>query len=593
MKNHTRSPKLTAKAAIASVVVVMVGSLLAISPSPAGAQEPTSVTLVADPAGSAVAGTDVLLTATVSPSDAQGVVEFSDLNGPWKFVGPDGLPWVNVVDGQASIVASGLSVGSHGFQAKFVPSNEAYLSSLSPELDYEITLGDYPVIDCVGADDVSHGLLLIAAPQTGGQITVVTPVEADVPETLPLGGSAQVSFTWNFVLPPNLANVAITTGAEFIDLVDMGIAVDATGAAEGHFGFPETFRVEDFFEPILLEASGTVHVTDEGEISYDMASPTTLTVEVPPNLVTPEGAVVALACEFLNGNVATTVIEGELNPPGPPSSVIATPAGLQASLSWDAPEDNGGSSITGYAITSNPAGVELTTAPNVTSIDVIGLSADTAYTFEVQAVNEVGAGEPGISNEVTIDAASASFSDVPSSHPFYSEITWMAETGLSTGYPGNLYQPNLTLTRQAMSAFIYRINGSPNGDDPTCSSAPFNDVPADHPFCGEIAWMKDTGISTGYEGNLYQPDLGLTRQAMSAFLYRSGNPGVTPTPCSTPPFPDVPTTNPFCAEIAWMADTGISEGFDDGARYEPNLDLTRQAMSAFLYRYTLVVPTEL
>ncbi|OWY60591.1 hypothetical protein B7486_68360, partial [cyanobacterium TDX16] len=50
------------------------------------------------------------------------------------------------------------------------------------------------------------------------------------------------------------------------------------------------------------------------------------------------------------------------------------------------------------------------------------------------------------------------FSDVPESHPFYADIEWMAETGISEGYPDGTYRPGDPVTRQAMSAFVHRAN---------------------------------------------------------------------------------------------------------------------------------------
>ncbi len=177
------------------------------------------------------------------------------------------------------------------------------------------------------------------------------------------------------------------------------------------------------------------------------------------------------------------------------------------------------------------------------------------------------------------------FFDVAFDHAFYDEIAWMNDTGISTGYDNGTYQPSATLTRMALSAFLYRFAGSPNGEHPECNSPPFNDVPVDHPFCGEIAWMNDTGISNGYGDGTYQPSGGLTRQAMSAFLYRvAGSPlGAHPTCDAGPPFNDVPVGHPFCGEIAWMRDNAISEGYAGGL-YQPDAVLTRMAMSAFLFR---------
>lgn len=54
-------------------------------------------------------------------------------------------------------------------------------------------------------------------------------------------------------------------------------------------------------------------------------------------------------------------------------------------------------------------------------------------------------------------AASAAFTDVPPSNPFYDEINWMGATGISTGFPDGSYRPTEPVTRQAMSAFMARL----------------------------------------------------------------------------------------------------------------------------------------
>jgi hypothetical protein len=54
-------------------------------------------------------------------------------------------------------------------------------------------------------------------------------------------------------------------------------------------------------------------------------------------------------------------------------------------------------------------------------------------------------------------AAFAAFSDVAPGHPFYGEIAWMENTGISTGYPDGTYRPEEPVTRGAMSAFMARL----------------------------------------------------------------------------------------------------------------------------------------
>jgi len=73
--------------------------------------------------------------------------------------------------------------------------------------------------------------------------------------------------------------------------------------------------------------------------------------------------------------------------PGAPIGVSATAGNASALVSWSAPFD-GGASITGYTITSNPGGITTTTTS--LSATISGLTNGTAYTFTVVATNSVG-----------------------------------------------------------------------------------------------------------------------------------------------------------------------------------------------------------
>lgn len=52
------------------------------------------------------------------------------------------------------------------------------------------------------------------------------------------------------------------------------------------------------------------------------------------------------------------------------------------------------------------------------------------------------------------------FSDVPDSHPFHEDISWMADEGITDGFPDGTFRPGQPVTRQAMSAFMRRLAGA-------------------------------------------------------------------------------------------------------------------------------------
>ena len=191
-----------------------------------------------------------------------------------------------------------------------------------------------------------------------------------------------------------------------------------------------------------------------------------------------------------------------------------------------------------------------------------------------------------------IAAAAIVFLDVPPSAPFATEIGWMAAHGISTGYQvpgGREYRPYGNVSRDAMAAFLYRFAGSPAFTPPATSQ--FTDVAVTDPFYKEISWLASTGVTTGWDvgggKREFRPYAFITRDAMAAFLYRfAGSPAFTPP--ATSQFTDVAITGSFYKEIAWLASTGVTTGWDVGGgkrEFRPFANITRDAMAAFLYRY--------
>lgn len=86
--------------------------------------------------------------------------------------------------------------------------------------------------------------------------------------------------------------------------------------------------------------------------------------------------------------------------PDAPIIGTATAGNEQASVTFTAPTDNGGSSILSYTATSNPGNI--TVSNSSSPITVTNLTAGTAYTFTVTATNSIGtSAASSVSNEIT------------------------------------------------------------------------------------------------------------------------------------------------------------------------------------------------
>lgn len=135
-------------------------------------------------------------------------------------------------------------------------------------------------------------------------------------------------------------------------------------------------------------------------------------------------------------------------------------------------------------------------------------------------------------NAVLADLDDPLFSDVPHTAVFHAEIEWLAYMGVTSGYPDGTFHPSAPVERQAMAAFLYRYAGEPVFTPPATPS--FSDVPVGSPFYTEVEWLADTGITTGWPDGTFRPTATVERQAMAAFLYRfGGEPAFTPPATAT------------------------------------------------------------
>jgi cell wall-associated NlpC family hydrolase len=130
------------------------------------------------------------------------------------------------------------------------------------------------------------------------------------------------------------------------------------------------------------------------------------------------------------------------------------------------------------------------------------------------------------------------FKDVPAGKYYTEPVAWMAQAGITQGYPGRTYGPGQRISRGEMAAFLYRLAGSPS----TSSKATFKDVPAGKYYSKPVTWMSANRLVSGYRDRTFRPDQPITRGEVAQMLMTS-NPRVSGRgDVSSPRMKPLPTT---------------------------------------------------
>ncbi len=177
---------------------------------------------------------------------------------------------------------------------------------------------------------------------------------------------------------------------------------------------------------------------------------------------------------------------------------------------------------------------------------------------------------------------SGPFVDVPANHPFVTEISWLADQGITLGCnsPANTqYCPTAPVTRAQMASFLKRALALP--------------VPATDYFVDDTGSIHEPDINAIAQAfitygcnppanNNYCPHRTITRAEMAALLVRAL--GLTDDGGGNTFVDD--DGSEFEADIAKLAAAGITKGCNPPAndRFCPADPVDRGQMAAFLYR---------
>ena len=193
-------------------------------------------------------------------------------------------------------------------------------------------------------------------------------------------------------------------------------------------------------------------------------------------------------------------------PDAPTIGTATLTTGTAASVTFTAPANVGGSAITSYAVQSTPGGIGATGSSS--PITISGLTAATAYTFRVTALNSYGPSPASAaSNSVQgrVPGAPTSASATVSSAGATVAFTAPADIGS----PGGITQ--------------YRVTSSPGGITATGASSPIpvSGLTNGTSYTFTVAAQNATGF-----GPESSPSNAVTPVATGQIIYSDSTPGV-------------------------------------------------------------------
>jgi len=212
-------------------------------------------------------------------------------------------------------------------------------------------------------------------------------------------------------------------------------------------------------------------------------------------------------------------------------------------------------------------------------VDGVSAGAVGSYTFSsVQAAHTIEA----VFAKAEEAAKANPYQDVQASDWFYSAVTYVSENGLMNGTGANTFSPNLATTRGMIATILWRLENQPAGS--VLSS--FFDVADDDYYAEAIAWAEQNGIVKGYDTDTYGPNDNITREQLTAILYRYARyKGYDLTASADlSPYTDAGDISAYALiSVKWAVAKGLITGMTDST-LAPQSYATRAQVAAILTR---------
>lgn len=180
-------------------------------------------------------------------------------------------------------------------------------------------------------------------------------------------------------------------------------------------------------------------------------------------------------------------------------------------------------------------------------------------------------------------AAANPFSDLPSGHWAYNAITKLTAEGIFNGYGDGTFRGDRNITRYEALTLFAKLIGFDSSRFRSDYKIKFADVPADHWAYKYVSFMAEKGISKGYDDNTLRGDKYITRYEMARMIANAL--GIdTDSKENANPFADVTSNHWAFYSVVNLAANGVINGYGDGT-FKGNNNITRYEAASMVAKF--------
>ena len=174
------------------------------------------------------------------------------------------------------------------------------------------------------------------------------------------------------------------------------------------------------------------------------------------------------------------------------------------------------------------------------------------------------------------------FSDVLPNAWYYDAVKFVYAQKLFVGTSETTFSPNYQMSRGMLVTVLYRLAGEPM----VVGSSGFADVDDNAYYATAVAWAREVGIVSGVGGNMFAPDMDITREQLVVMLMNfAKHNNIDIAVDSEIDFVDNADVSTWAVDaVAWAQSIGIISG-KPGGIFDPQGTATRAEFASIMHRF--------